>query len=78
MTDRALVDGAVVQAVDNSMPELTTSTTAEQQTTMEDIVRAECEADSDIADMAVSLLSSADPLSDVSSWLDYWGVERLT
>lgn len=45
---------------------------------MEDIVRAECEADSDIADMAVSLLSSADPLSDVSSWLDYWGVERLT
>lgn len=74
---RALVDGAVVQAVDNSLPELTTSTTAEQQTTMEDIVRAECEADSDIADMAVSLLSSADPLSDVSSWLDYWGVERL-
>ena len=43
---------------------------------MDDAVREEI-SDGDMADMAVALLHSDDPVMEIESWLKQWGVARI-
>ena len=69
----------LVQYVKDSgeVVETGTQTSADDDYTIEDAVREELECDNDIADMAVKLVESDDPVGEIGSWLDVWGVDRL-
>lgn len=55
---------------DSGMP------SADVSGSVEDAIRAELD-DEDLADMAVALYESDDPVAEMERWLTEWGVERL-
>lgn len=72
-------EGVLVQSHVSGGPELPmegAAASASQDYTMDMAVRDTLSFDEDLAELAVALLHSSDPLVEIDGWLDYWEVVR--
>lgn len=73
--------GCVVQVVRSSQHSINNREVYNDDTrrfTIIDAAKEALDGDDDLQQLAESLLVSADPLKEISGWIDFWGAERTS